>query len=181
MRWLRNLRMTPKPQHCVTSVPDPRIRATVPTSMLLGRILVSLWGSHWSSVTCNQARFAYGLDDGAFVIFPVVPTESAFLECCLIDLDESFAPISQVIYGNLNDTRLIGCEITDLLVPRDPTARFPDSQIVQMASGFGIVQESDAPIGILPSLYLTHGSVEGMISLFATTEWDHYQKNGKLA
>ncbi len=149
--------------------------------MLRGRTLVSLWGAHWSSDTCNLALFAYGLDDGSFAVFPEGPTDGAFLECYLIDLDQSFNLIPQVTYGDVNDTRLIGCAISDLFVPCDPASRHPDSQVLQMASGFGIVQESGAPVGILPSLYLTEGIKEDMISIFATNEWEHYQKSGKMA
>jgi hypothetical protein len=127
------------------------------------------------------ALFAYELDDRSFAVFPEVPTHIAFLECLLIDLDQSFVPVSQVMYGAVNDTRVIGCPISDLFVPCDPASRFPDSQVLQMASGFGIAQESGAPVGILPSLYLTEGIEDDMVSLFATTEWDRYHKSGKMA
>lgn len=149
--------------------------------MLRGRTLVSLCGAHWSSDTCNVALFAYELDDGSFAVFPEQPAHRAFLECYLIDLDQSFAPISQVTYGEVNDTRVIGCAISDLFVPCDPASRSPDSQVLQTVSEFGIAQKSGAPVGILPSLYLTEGIEEGMISMFATTEWDRYQMSGKLS
>jgi hypothetical protein len=181
MKWLRKLIAHPEPQHTATSTPALHIRDTIPTSILLGRRLASLWGAHWSSVTGNHAWFAYGFYDDSFVVFPEAPGEKAFLECHLIDLDQSFAPIRQVTYGHANDTRLIGCLITDLFVPRDPETRYPDSQILQMASGFGIAQESGTPVGILPSLYLTKGVEEKMISIFATNEWICYEKSGRMA
>lgn len=181
MNWLRKLIAQPSAQHSATAAPAPNIRDTVPTSMLQGRTLVSLWGAHWSSDACNLALFAYELDDGSYAVFPEETTHRAFLECYLIDLDQSFTPISQVTYGEVNDARLIGCAISDLLVPRDSASRYPDTQVLQMASGFGIAQESGAPVGSLPSLYLTDGINKEMISIFATTEWERYLKHGKLS
>lgn len=181
MDWLRKLFAQPRPQHTATPTPALQIRDTIPTSRLRRRTLVSLWAAHWSSDTGNSALFSYGLDDGSFAVFSEEPTERAFLECHLINLDHAFTPLPQVMYGRVNDPRLIGCAISDLFVPSDPASRYPDSQILQMASGFGIVQESGAPVGILPSLYLTEGIEEDMISMFATTEWDRYQKSGKMA
>lgn len=181
MNWLRKLIAKPTPQHSATTAPAPHIRDTVPTSMLQGRTLVSLWGAYWSSDECNLALFAYELDNGSFAIFPEEPTHRAFLECYLIDLDQSFTPISQVTYGEVNDARVIGCAISDLFVPRDPADRYPDSQVLQMASGFGIAQESGGPVGILPALYLTEGIEGDMISMFATTEWARYHVSGKTA
>jgi hypothetical protein len=179
---LRKLVAKPTVQHAATSAPEyPRIRDTVPTSTLLGRTLISLWAMRWSSNICDLALFAYGLDDNSFVVFPERFTHDAFLECHLVELGPSFSPVSAVTYGQINDSRLIGCAISDLLVPCDPSDRFPDSQVLQMSSGFGIAQESGAPIGILPSLYLTQGIETGLISMFATTEWDEYRKSREMA
>jgi hypothetical protein len=181
MSWFRKRMARSDPQHDTGSTPAyPHIRDTVPTSRLLARTLSSLWATHWSSDTCNLALFAYGLDDGSFAVFPEWPTDKAYLECYLIDLDESFVPFSRVTYGEVNDPRVIGCVILDLLVPCDPATRFPDSQVLQLASGFGIAQESGAPVGILPSLYLTEGIEDDMISMFATPEWGRYLQSAKM-
>jgi hypothetical protein len=40
--------------------------------------------------------------------------------------------------------------IQDILVPADPEARFPDSSLIQMSSGWCVFQSSWGPIGIMP-------------------------------
>lgn len=176
MKWLRRIGSRPRQEPDVSRARVLNIQGTIPTSMLLGRTLVGLWGAHWTSGSCNQAVFAYELDNGSAVVFPESPVETAFLECLLVDLQPSFCRLSQVVYGETDDPRIIGCRISDLLVPADPECRFPDSQVLLMSSGYGIAAESGEPHGILPALYLVHRIEQGLVSMFTTSEWEHYRR-----
>lgn len=176
MNWLRRILSKPEQPDATGRVPSPKFRETVPTSLLLGKKITGLWGAFWSSPSCDAALFAYELDHQFVVVFSENPPESAFLECHRIDLDSSFNRLSQVKYGEVDDPRIFGCTIAELLVPADPEIRFPDTQLLWLSSGFGIASESSAPCGTGVSLCLAHSVEKDLVSMFSTSEWKQYQQ-----
>lgn len=59
----------------------------------------------------------------------------------------------------------------ELCVTRNPSDRIPDPQMLLTSSGFGIVQNSAAPVGMTPSRYATEGIEGGMTCVIVTMEW----------
>lgn len=151
-------------QHEPTPRPvQPKIKYVASADVLIGRTLVGLHAALWSSPQCNLAMFIYELDGDDYMMFPDCVRNGQF-ECWCVELNESFRRMTQIGNSENADIRLFGNQVVDVLVPSQPEDRVPDSQFVLLSSGYGVSQESGAPIGILPGLYLSQSYLSGMIS-----------------
>lgn len=68
--------------------------------------------------------------------------------------------------------RLWGATVEDILIPKDPDLRFPDSARVQLSSGWYIIACSGAPLGIVPGIDIFDdiSTDEEMVSVWSIEE-----------
>lgn len=144
--------------------------ATRPVGFLLGQTLAGIHAYRWQSEWCDNALFAFQLQDHKSYILQYSPTR--LFECVCIELNQHFQPTTQIHYDDPNESKILGQKIVDFLAPPDRELWSIDSLILQFSSGFGLSQETGAPIGTLPSLYLhDRGSDSELISLQDTSPW----------
>lgn len=138
---------------------------------LIGARITGLFVAEWETGTFNSADFIYELSDGRNIRLPDFYLTVTTIETCIPDSRHRRARISHD-ERNHYQKNLFGRMIVDILVPRDPELRCADSAAIKLDSGYYIMQESGAPQGIIPSVFLVDAvDLSELKSVFATREW----------
>ncbi len=136
---------------------------------LVGVHIVDIYVASWEWETFNNADFIYELSDGRYIRIPDFYVSVTDIETCT--LEARHQPVSnewkRQYYPNL-----FGCSIVDVLIQRDPEIRAADTSAIKLDSGYYLMQESGAPQGILPDVFLVEAvDPLEMQSVFETAEW----------
>ena len=136
---------------------------------LVGLHIVDIYVAAWERDTFNNADFIYELSDGRFVRIPDFYVSVTHIESCV--LEARHQPVSHEWKRQFHQN-LFGRAIVDVLIPRDPEIRAADSAAIKLDSGYYLMQESGAPRGILPDVFLVDAvDQREMQSVFETVEW----------
>jgi hypothetical protein len=138
---------------------------------LIGAQIVGLYVASWETGTFNNADFVFELSDGRYIRIPDFYVSVTTVETCRLDSLHRPAQIVDELrdhYGKY----LFGRSIVDILIPRDPDLRTADSAAIKLDSGYYVLQESGAPQGILPGVYLVDAvDLTELQSVFESNEW----------
>ena len=136
---------------------------------LIGVHIVDIYVAAWERDTFNNADFIYELSDGRYVRIPDFYVSVTDIETCT--LEARHQPVSNE-WKRQYHPNLFGRSIVDVLIPRDPEIRTADSAAIKLDSGYYVMQESGAPQGILPDVFLVEAvDPLEMQSVFETAEW----------
>jgi hypothetical protein len=136
---------------------------------LLGIHIVNTYVASWETGTFNNADFIYELSDGRYVRIPDFYVSVTEIESC--KLESRHRPVKDE-WKNQYHANLFGRPIVDFLIPRDPEIRTADHAALKLDSGYYLMQESGAPQGILPDIFLVDAiDSSEMQSVFETEEW----------
>ena len=138
---------------------------------LIGVHIVDIHVAEWERETFNNADFIFELSDGRYVRIPdfYVTVTVTQIETCA--LESRHRPVNDE-WKRQYSANIFGRSIVDVLIPRDPEIRMADNAAIKLDSGSYLMQESGAPQGILPDVFLVEAvdSLE-MQSVFETEEW----------
>lgn len=136
---------------------------------LIGVRIVNIYVAAWERETFNNADFVYELSDGRHVRIPDFYLSVTHIETCT--LEARHHPVSNE-WRRQYDPNLFGHSIVDVLIQRDPERRAADNAAIKLDSGYYLMQESGAPQGILPDVFLVEAvDPLEMQSVFETAEW----------
>ncbi len=136
---------------------------------LIGVHIVDIFVAAWERETFNNADFIYELSDGRYVRIPDFFLSVTQIETCT--LEGRHQPVSDE-WRRQYHPNLFGRSIVDVLIPRDPEIRMADNAAIKLDSGYYLTQESGAPQGLLPDIYLVEAiDSREMQSVFETAEW----------
>lgn len=143
----------------------------IPRSDLVGHRLVAVLGdSSLSDATINSCDFIYTASSGYSFRSPsgyegedLLPEVAPGRHSLLNWPAEKAAHYQEVLWS---------ARIADILVPKDPEERHPDTGVIALTSGWYVVQCGAAPIGIAPMVYLVPDidKSEPMISVWAASD-----------
>lgn len=136
---------------------------------LIGVKIVGLYVAAWETGTVNNADFVFELSDGRYIRIPDFYLSVTTIETCT--LESRHLPVNEE-WKRQYDPNLFGHAIVDILIRRDPEPRTADSAAIKLDSGYYLMQESGAPQGILPDVFLVEAvDPLEMQSVFETEEW----------
>lgn len=136
---------------------------------LIGVQIVEIHVATWELESFNNADFVYELSDGRFVRIPDFHVSVTDIETCT--LEPRHRPVGDE-WKSPHHPNLFRRSIVDVLIPRDPEIRTADSAALKLDSGYYLMQESGAPQGILPDVFLVEAvDLQEMLSVFETEEW----------
>ncbi len=146
---------------------------------LVGIQIVGLHVAEWETNTFNNADFIFELSDGRFFRIPDFYLSVTTIETCLPDSRHRRARVTED-EGDHYRNNLFGRTILDILIPRDPKIRHADAVAIKLDSGYFVMQESGAPQGIVPSVFLVDSvDMSELQSVFETKEWNALQTKQK--
>ena len=142
-----------------------QVVGSLPLSHIVGKKIVGLYAVTWNSDLCNLAQFIFKLDSGQCVTWDEIPLLHICRECQLVEFNCQNEASIGVVYDNPNDSLVFGQTIVDMLMPVQEEDRHPGSYVMKLSSGYGLVQSTGEPIGILPAIYLADLDQQQWVSM----------------
>lgn len=138
---------------------------------LLGARITGVYVKAWETGGFNNADFIYELGDGRYIRMPDLYLKVTEIETCVPGSGHRRARTFEDEQDHYR-VNLFGRAIVDIVIPRDPEVRNADATAIKLDSGYYLMQESGAPQGIIPSVFLV-GSIDrsAVQSVFETDEW----------
>jgi hypothetical protein len=138
---------------------------------LIGAQIIGLYVAEWETNTFNNADFIYELADGRYIRMPDFYLTVTHIETTAPDSRHRRARCSDDEQDHYR-RNLFGRTIVDIVIPRDHEIRHADGAAIKLDSGYYLMQESGAPQGIIPSVFLVESvDMSEMQSVFETDEW----------
>lgn len=138
---------------------------------LLGARITGIFVATWETGSFNNADFIYELGDGRNIRMPDFYLKVTEIETCVPESHHRRATCFEDEQEHYR-ANLFGRAIVDILIPRDPEIRNADATAIKLDSGYYVMQESGAPQGIIPSVFIVETiDMSELLSVFNTDEW----------
>lgn len=154
-----------KPNTEAKPVDRMQVVGSLPLSFIVGKKITGLYALTWSSDLCNLAQFIFKLDSGQCITWNEMPLLHICRECQPVELSCQKESSIGVVYDNPNESLVFGQTIVDMLMPVQEEDRHPESYVMELSSGYGLVQSTGEPIGILPAIYLAGLEHQQLVSM----------------
>ncbi len=140
----------------------------LPREDVVGHRIKDIVGDSTSSENSfNFTDFIYVLDNDVALRMPYDDESGDLLPSANVTQNHGALAWPNDKQRHFNDN-LWNATITDILIPQDPEERYPDTGVIQLSSGWFIVQLAGAPTGIAPSVDILAelADAESMISVW---------------
>lgn len=138
---------------------------------LLGARISGIFVATWETGSFNNADFIYELDDGRHIRMPDFYLKVTEIETCVPGSGHRRTRTFEDEQDHYR-VNLFGRAIVDIMIPRDPEVRNADATAIKLDSGYYLMQESGAPQGIIPPVFLVDSiDMSALQSVFETEEW----------